>query len=130
MLPSGAAAGPSVRPPVIGAVRVNSRSSLAPGGTMPLPEGSGVSSAARAVPQRKGRVKARVRRLRKSGEGPAAPRSTPGFGVHGSLRALMIITPYAGGREAGGDDGPPAPGETPAPDYFLTTTEYLSCGQY
>src|SRR4051794_30083379 len=37
MLPSGATAGPSVRPPWIGAERVNSSSSFAPGGTMGFP---------------------------------------------------------------------------------------------
>src|SRR4051812_38527712 len=45
MEPSGAQAGPSVRPPSIFAERVKSSSSLAPLGTMASPVGAGVSSA-------------------------------------------------------------------------------------
>src|SRR5688572_27738122 len=45
MLPSGAAAGPSVNPPLIFAVRVNKSSSLASGATMVSPVGGGTSAA-------------------------------------------------------------------------------------
>src|SRR3954471_9979250 len=45
MLPSGATAGPSVSPPLMSAVRVNSSSSLASGETMSLPVGLGTSAA-------------------------------------------------------------------------------------
>src|SRR5437763_833001 len=45
MLPSGAQAGPSVSPPLIGAERVNSFSSLASGSTMLSPDGFGTSAA-------------------------------------------------------------------------------------
>src|SRR5947209_9229382 len=52
MLPSGAAAGPSVRPPLIFAVRVKSSSSFAPGGTTASPVGAGASAAARRNEER------------------------------------------------------------------------------
>src|SRR5438034_9811443 len=46
MLPSGATAGPSVRPPEIGALRVKRSSSFASGSTMAAPVGRGVSATA------------------------------------------------------------------------------------
>src|SRR5687767_2936675 len=49
MLPSGATAGPSVRPPSIGAERVNSSSSFAPGGTI---DALSVDFAVCAIPDR------------------------------------------------------------------------------
>src|ERR671933_339599 len=58
MLPSGAAAGPSVRPPLIGAVRVNRRSSRASGETMAAPVGRGRSAAGAVVPTRSERARA------------------------------------------------------------------------
>src|SRR5262245_33559414 len=52
MEPSGAAAGPSVRPPLILAVRVKRSSSLAPSGTISSPVGLGTSASANAAGER------------------------------------------------------------------------------
>src|SRR5262249_20469441 len=63
MLPSGAAAGPSVSPPWILALRVNNLSSLASGGTMLSPVGLGSSADAyEERPMKQHRAKA-VKRM-------------------------------------------------------------------